>query len=206
MTTSSSTTRNSPRTTTTRSTSSGARAALRIDLGENWTVTPSFMYQKSEQEGSWGDDLNDFIPEAAGKNKVAHFRDEFYGRRVVPGRAHDRRVDQQLRRRVLRQLPQPRGSTARPTTRTIRTSTTNLVTGPSRLLCRPVRRQRRRTTSIGRTPTPPTITTPRRAMRSAFPRPSTSACADCSASSTRSSITTSTRNSGSSRASPTSCR
>ena len=56
----------------------GARAALRIDLGDNWTVTPSLMYQKSEQEGSWGDDVNDFIPEAAGKNKVAHFRDEFY--------------------------------------------------------------------------------------------------------------------------------
>ena len=56
----------------------GARAALRIDLGDNWTVTPSVMYQKSEQEGSWGDDVNDFIPEAAGKNKVAHFRDEFY--------------------------------------------------------------------------------------------------------------------------------
>jgi outer membrane receptor protein involved in Fe transport len=56
----------------------GARAALRIDLGENWTLTPSVMYQKSEQEGSWGDDINDFVPEAAGKNKVAHFRDEFY--------------------------------------------------------------------------------------------------------------------------------
>ena len=56
----------------------GARAALRIDLGDNWTLTPSLMYQKSEQEGSWGDDVNDFIPEAAGKNKVAHFRDEFY--------------------------------------------------------------------------------------------------------------------------------
>ena len=56
----------------------GARAALRVDLGENWTLTPTLMYQKSEQEGSWGDDVNDFIPEAAGKNKVAHFRDEFY--------------------------------------------------------------------------------------------------------------------------------
>ena len=56
----------------------GARAALQINLGENWTLTPSVMYQKSEQEGSWGDDVNDFIPEAAGKNKVAHFRDEFF--------------------------------------------------------------------------------------------------------------------------------
>jgi len=56
----------------------GARAALQVNLGENWTVTPTLMYQKSEMEGSWGDDVNDFIPEAAGKNKVAHFRDEFY--------------------------------------------------------------------------------------------------------------------------------
>ena len=56
----------------------GARAALQINLGENWTFTPSVMYQKSEQEGSWGDDINDFIPEAAGKNKVAHFRDEYF--------------------------------------------------------------------------------------------------------------------------------
>ena len=30
-------------------------------------------------------------------------------RRVVPGGTHDRRVDQQLRRRVFRQLPEPRG-------------------------------------------------------------------------------------------------
>jgi outer membrane receptor protein involved in Fe transport len=56
----------------------GARAALRIDLGDNWTLTPTLMYQKSEQEGSWGDDVNDFIPEAAGENKVAHFRDEYF--------------------------------------------------------------------------------------------------------------------------------
>ena len=54
----------------------GARAALGINLGENWTVTPAVMYQKMEQEGSWGDDLNDF--QAAGKNKVMHFREEFF--------------------------------------------------------------------------------------------------------------------------------
>lgn len=52
----------------------GARAALRIDLGENWTITPGLMYQKQEQEGSWGDDPSDFAP---GENKVTHFRDEF---------------------------------------------------------------------------------------------------------------------------------
>ena len=53
----------------------GARAALRVDLGENWTVTPSLMYQKMEQEGSWGDDLADV--QATGDRAVAHFRDEF---------------------------------------------------------------------------------------------------------------------------------
>ncbi len=53
----------------------GARAALGINLGENWTVTPSIMYQKQEQEGSWGDDVNDVL--ASGSQTVAHFRDEF---------------------------------------------------------------------------------------------------------------------------------
>jgi hypothetical protein len=53
----------------------GARAALRINLGENWAVTPQLMYQKQEQEGSWGDDLKDVM--ATGDQSVAHFRDEF---------------------------------------------------------------------------------------------------------------------------------
>ncbi len=53
----------------------GARASLRIDLGENWTVTPQLMYQKSEGKGSWGDDLNDFG--ATGKNAVLHTLPEF---------------------------------------------------------------------------------------------------------------------------------
>ncbi|MGH8203540.1 MAG: TonB-dependent receptor, partial [Steroidobacteraceae bacterium] len=53
----------------------GARAALRINLGENWAVTPQFMYQKMEQEGSWGDDLNDVL--ASGDYAVSHFRNEF---------------------------------------------------------------------------------------------------------------------------------
>ncbi len=52
----------------------GARAALGINLGENWTVTPSVMYQKMEQEGVWGDDLSDFAPVT---NEVTHFRNEF---------------------------------------------------------------------------------------------------------------------------------
>ena len=53
----------------------GARAALRIDLGEDWTVTPQLMYQKQDQEGAPGDDLRDVL--ASGDYAVAHFRSEF---------------------------------------------------------------------------------------------------------------------------------
>ncbi len=53
----------------------GARAALRVDLNENWTVTPTLMYQESEGKGSWGDDLSDFG--ASGKYAVLHTLPEF---------------------------------------------------------------------------------------------------------------------------------
>jgi len=53
----------------------GARAQLRINLGENWALTPSLMYQKTEQEGSWGDDLNDVL--VSGDYAVGHFREEY---------------------------------------------------------------------------------------------------------------------------------
>ncbi len=52
----------------------GARAALRVDLGENWTVLPTAMYQKSESRGAWGDDYNDVT--ASGKYAVTNFSDE----------------------------------------------------------------------------------------------------------------------------------
>jgi iron complex outermembrane receptor protein len=59
----------------------GARAQLGINLGDNWTVTPSVSYQKQEQEGSWADDLRDGAPEydyfVPGDQTVAHFREEF---------------------------------------------------------------------------------------------------------------------------------
>jgi iron complex outermembrane receptor protein len=53
----------------------GARAALRINLGENWVVTPQVMFQNQEQEGAPGDDYLDVL--ASGDYAVAHFRDEF---------------------------------------------------------------------------------------------------------------------------------
>jgi outer membrane receptor protein involved in Fe transport len=52
----------------------GVRASLRIDLNEDWTITPQFQYQKQEGEGSWGDDLSDF---ASGDNEVTHFKEEY---------------------------------------------------------------------------------------------------------------------------------
>lgn len=53
----------------------GARAALRINLNESWAITPQLMYQKQNQDGAPGDDMNDVL--ASGDHAVAHFRPEF---------------------------------------------------------------------------------------------------------------------------------
>jgi iron complex outermembrane recepter protein len=53
----------------------GARGALRVDLNEDWAITPSLIYQKQESNGSWGDDFNDVM--VSGDNAVAHFKPEF---------------------------------------------------------------------------------------------------------------------------------
>ena len=55
----------------------GARAALRVDLNDNWTVTPTFMIQNQYSDGSWGDDLKNFAGMTSGDNEVAHFKDEY---------------------------------------------------------------------------------------------------------------------------------
>jgi outer membrane receptor protein involved in Fe transport len=59
----------------------GARAQLRVNLGENWSVTPSLMFQRMDQEGSWADDLADGNPDAGnvvpGDQTVAHYRAEY---------------------------------------------------------------------------------------------------------------------------------
>ncbi len=52
----------------------GARAALRIDLTDQWSVTPTAQMQKQEGKGSWGDDLSNFVP---GNYAVTHFLPEF---------------------------------------------------------------------------------------------------------------------------------
>lgn len=48
----------------------GARAALRIDLNDNWTVTPGVMFQKQTTEGLFGAD------NTLGKFKVGHLYPE----------------------------------------------------------------------------------------------------------------------------------
>lgn len=52
----------------------GARAALRIELDDTWVVTPTVQLQEQKSRGSWGDDLSSFVD---GTYAVTHFRDEF---------------------------------------------------------------------------------------------------------------------------------
>ena len=52
----------------------GARAALRIELNDTWTLTPTAQMQEQKSRGSWGDDLSDFAP---GTYAVKHFREEY---------------------------------------------------------------------------------------------------------------------------------
>ena len=52
----------------------GARAALRVNLGENWALTTTLMGQKADSKGSFGDDFSNFSP---GNDNVTHFREEW---------------------------------------------------------------------------------------------------------------------------------
>ena len=54
----------------------GARAALQVDLNDNWTVSPAVMFQKSKSGGAWGDDLSNILQ--TGDYAVTHFKDEFF--------------------------------------------------------------------------------------------------------------------------------
>jgi len=56
----------------------GARAALKVDLNDNWTITPTVMAQKSESKGAWGDDLSDLLQDGSPKHAVTHFKDEHF--------------------------------------------------------------------------------------------------------------------------------
>jgi outer membrane receptor protein involved in Fe transport len=54
----------------------GARAALRVDLNEDWSGTLSLMVQNQETEGAFGEDLSGFGG-SEGDRQVAHFQDEW---------------------------------------------------------------------------------------------------------------------------------
>jgi outer membrane receptor protein involved in Fe transport len=49
----------------------GARAALQVDLNDNWTVTPILMGQNQESDGFFGDDPT------VGKRRVQHYRPDY---------------------------------------------------------------------------------------------------------------------------------
>jgi outer membrane receptor protein involved in Fe transport len=54
-------------------TTTGARAALKIDLNDNWTLTPGLIVQEQESNGVFFHD-----PEEIGDLQTARFYDEFY--------------------------------------------------------------------------------------------------------------------------------
>ena len=95
----------SPRTTTTRS----RRTARARRCAWIWTTTGRsrrpFMIQNQYSDGSWGDDLNDFM--VVRRQRCRALQGRVHRRRVVAGRAHHRRQHQQLRPHILRQLPRP---------------------------------------------------------------------------------------------------
>lgn len=49
----------------------GARAALKIDLGENWTVTPTLNAQRTETDGTFS------VDRSVGKRDVRRFQNEY---------------------------------------------------------------------------------------------------------------------------------
>jgi outer membrane receptor protein involved in Fe transport len=51
---------------------SGLRALLKIDLSDNWTLTPGIMYQESESDGDWA-----HIPDVVGDLETTRFISEF---------------------------------------------------------------------------------------------------------------------------------
>lgn len=55
----------------------GGRAALKVDLDENWTITPTVLYQESHTKGNFGADPS------LGDLQVQHFFDEYRDDRFV---------------------------------------------------------------------------------------------------------------------------
>jgi iron complex outermembrane recepter protein len=57
----------------------GGRAALKIDLDDNWTATPTILYQEAKAKGSFGADTR------LGDLQVQHFYPEFRNDRFIQG-------------------------------------------------------------------------------------------------------------------------
>lgn len=55
----------------------GGRAALKVDLDDNWTITPAVTYQETKSHGSYGTDLR------VGEYAVQHFFPEFRNDKFV---------------------------------------------------------------------------------------------------------------------------
>ena len=70
----------------------GGRAALKIDLDDNWTVTPTVLYQEQRNHGSFGYDPK------VGDLQVQHFFPEYRRDRYVQAGADDPGQGRQLGR------------------------------------------------------------------------------------------------------------
>ncbi len=57
----------------------GGRAALKIDLDDNWTVTPTILYQETKSKGSFGTDAR------LGDLQVQHFFPDYSNDRFIQG-------------------------------------------------------------------------------------------------------------------------
>ena len=78
------------------------RAALKVDLNDNWTITPSVMYQKATANGSFAYDP------AVGDLELTHFFPDTSDGQVVAGGPHRRGQDRQLRCRLCGRIPEAR--------------------------------------------------------------------------------------------------
>jgi len=59
-------------------TTTGLRALLKVDLNENWSVTPGIIFQESEIEGEWAHNPEFFGDLQTGKLWDSHAEDEWY--------------------------------------------------------------------------------------------------------------------------------
>ena len=77
----------------------GGRAALKIDLNDSWSITPSVIAQESKLNGSYGYRVGTGLRHHA-------FQSGNLEGSLVAGGAYGRRQDQQFRSGLRRRLPQ----------------------------------------------------------------------------------------------------